>query len=106
MTETKLDDVLAYVDANIDTSLEKLFELIRIPSISTDPAYAADCQRAAEWLSKELADLGFDASVRATDGHPMVVGHDKTAGGPHVLFYGHYDEQPVDPLPLWTNPPF
>jgi len=106
MTETKLDDVLAYVDANIDKSLEKLFELIRIPSISTDPSYAADCQRAADWLANELSGLGFDASARATDGHPMVVGHEKTAGGPHVLFYGHYDVQPVDPLHLWTNPPF
>jgi acetylornithine deacetylase/succinyl-diaminopimelate desuccinylase-like protein len=106
MTETKLDDVLAYVDDNIEASLERLFALIRIPSISTDPAYAADCRRAAEWLNTELAGLGFDASVRPTDGHPMVVGHEKTAGGPHVLFYGHYDVQPVDPLPLWTNPAF
>src|SRR4051812_16090265 len=101
MTETTLDDVLAFVDANIDNSLEKLFELIRIPSISTDPAYAADCKRAAEWLSTELSTLGFDASVRTTEGHPMVVGHDRAAAGPHVLFYGHYDVQPVDPLPLW-----
>jgi acetylornithine deacetylase/succinyl-diaminopimelate desuccinylase-like protein len=106
MTDLQLDDVLAYVDDNIEASLERLFALIRIPSISTDPAYAADCRRAAEWLNTELEGLGFDASVRPTDGHPMVVGHEKTAGGPHVLFYGHYDVQPVDPLPLWTNPPF
>ncbi len=101
-----LDDVLAYADREIDKSLERLFELIRIPSISTDPAYAADCQRAAAWLSAELTGLGFEASVRPTIGHPMVVGHDKGAGGPHILFYGHYDVQPVDPLALWETPPF
>ena len=70
----RLDQVLANVDANLDASLERLFDLIRIPSISTDPAYAADCRRAAEWLAKELAALGFDASVRPTERHPMVVG--------------------------------
>ncbi len=100
--------VLATLDANLDASLGRLFDLVRIPSISTDPAYAADCRRAAEWLVRELAAIGFDASVRDTPGHPMVVAHHDgaTAGAPHVLFYGHYDVQPVDPLNLWTEPPF
>lgn len=102
----QLDKVLANVDANIDGSLERLFDLIRIPSVSTDPAHAQDCKRAAEWLTKELGELGFDASVRATARHPMVVGHDRTGQGPHVLFYGHYDVQPVDPLALWHSDPF
>ena len=101
-----LDAVLAYADANIQGSLGRLFELIRIPSISTDPAYAADCRRAAEWLTTDLLELGFDASVRPTIGHPMVVAHDPKADGPHVLFYGQYDVQPVDPLALWDTPPF
>ena len=101
-----LDAVLAFADSNIDASLTRLFELIRIPSISTDPAYAEDCRRAAQWLTAELLGLGFDASVRPTIGHPMVVGHDPKAEGPHVLFYGHYDVQPVDPLALWDTPPF
>ena len=101
-----LDDVLAQVDAGIAESLERLFELIRIPSISTDPAYAADCRRAAQWLADELEDLGMPASVRPTSGHPMVVGHDESGSGPHVLFYGHYDVQPVDPLALWNTDPF
>jgi len=102
----QLDKVLANVDANIDGSLERLFDLIRIPSVSTDPAHAQDCKRAAEWLTKELGALGFDASVRPTARHPMVVGHDRTGQGPHVLFYGHYDVQPVDPLNLWHSDPF
>jgi len=103
---TQLDAVLAHADKNIDASLKRLFELIRIPSISTDPAYAEDCQRAAEWLTTELRELGFDASVRPTEGRPMVVGHDPKEDGPHVLFYGHYDVQPVDPVALWDTPPF
>lgn len=102
----RLDQVLESVDANIDGSLERLFDLIRIPSVSTDPAHAADCRRAADWLSKELSALGFDASVRPTKRHPMVVGHDRSGAGPHVLFYGHYDVQPVDPLALWHSDPF
>ncbi|MEO8881954.1 MAG: hypothetical protein ABI377_00820, partial [Devosia sp.] len=64
----ELDAVLAYAENNIDASLNRLFELIRIPSISTDPAYAGDCLRAAEWLTTELLGLGFDASVRPTEG--------------------------------------
>lgn len=108
MTTNKaaLDQVLANVDANLDASLGRLFDLIRIPSVSTDPAHAEDCRRAAEWLSAQLAALGFDASVRPTERHPMVVGHDRSGTGPHVLFYGHYDVQPVDPLALWHSDPF
>jgi len=102
----QINAVLAHVDSTIDQSLERLFELIRIPSISTDPAYGDHCRRAAEWLSAELTGIGFDASVRDTIGHPMVVGHDRAASGAHVLFYGHYDVQPVDPLDLWNTDPF
>ncbi|HWV19897.1 MAG TPA: M20/M25/M40 family metallo-hydrolase, partial [Devosia sp.] len=103
---TTLDAVLAHADQQLEASLERLFELIRIPSVSTEPQYAADCRRAAEWLRDELAGLGFDATVRDTAGHPMVVGHGPATPGPHVLFYGHYDVQPVDPLALWNTPPF
>lgn len=103
---TDLAAILDSVDANLDDSLERLFELIRIPSVSTEPHYKDDCRRAAEWLASELGEIGFDASVRDTAGHPMVVGHGPKIAGPHVLFYGHYDVQPVDPLALWTTPPF
>lgn len=96
---------LAYVDAQIDASLDRLFALMRVPSISTDPAYAADCQKAAQLLADELAGLGFAARVAPTPGHPMVVAH-HDGDGPHVLFYGHYDVQPVDPLSLWRRDPF
>lgn len=105
-SDQQIEAVLDYADKSLDDNLERLFELIRIPSVSTDPAYAADCRRAAEWLVKDLGTIGFDASVRDTDGHPMVVAHQKGAAQPHVLFYGHYDVQPVDPLPLWESDPF
>ncbi|MDQ7081291.1 MAG: M20/M25/M40 family metallo-hydrolase [Paracoccaceae bacterium] len=100
-----LDQVLARIDADLDQSIARLMDLLRIPSISTDPAFAKDCDRAADWLVDELGGIGFKASKRQTPGHPMVVAH---ADGPgrHLLFYGHYDVQPVDPLELWDNPPF
>jgi acetylornithine deacetylase/succinyl-diaminopimelate desuccinylase-like protein len=102
-----IEKVLARIDADLDTSLERLFELLKIKSISTDPAFDADCRAAADWLARELTDIGIEASVRDTDGHPMVVGHRKTGkSGPTVLFYGHYDVQPVDPLELWHADPF
>jgi acetylornithine deacetylase/succinyl-diaminopimelate desuccinylase-like protein len=103
-----LSPVLDRLDQNLDHSVERLFGLLRIKSISTDPAYASECRRAAEWLVADLASIGFDASVRDTPGHPMVVAHHDgpTPDAPHVLFYGHYDVQPVDPLELWEIDPF
>lgn len=98
---------LSQADNNLDNSLERLSDLIRIKSISTDPVFAADCRKAAEWLAGALEDIGFSASVRDTEGHPMVVAHQAgPEGTPHVLFYGHYDVQPVDPLELWNSDPF
>src|SRR5690606_24967171 len=101
-----IDAVLAQVDAGLEQSLSRLFELLRIKSISTDPAFAAECQRAADWLVAELGDLGFSAAARPTPGHPVVVAHGPEQAGPHVLFYAHYDVQPVDPLNLWHTDPF
>jgi acetylornithine deacetylase/succinyl-diaminopimelate desuccinylase-like protein len=105
---SSIDDVLKTIDADQEGALARLFELIGIASISTDPAFKADCARAAHWLVDDLTGLGFTASVRPTAGHPMVVGHAKASRSvaPHVLFYGHYDVQPVDPLELWEAPPF
>lgn len=100
-----LDPVLARIDSDLDTSIERLKDLLRIPSISTDPAFKADCDRAADWLVDDLKSIGADASKRPTPGHPMVVGH-IDGPGPHLLFYGHYDVQPVDPLDLWDRDPF
>lgn len=100
-----LSSLLTRIDTDLPEALDRLMDLLRIPSISTDPAYAADCSRAADWLVEDLRALGFDAASRPTPGHPMVVGHGGE-GGPHLLFYGHYDVQPVDPLSLWHRDPF
>src|SRR5262245_61696777 len=104
-----LPDVLDCIDAELDNSVGRLFDFLRIQSVSTDPAYAPHCKAAAEFVAKDLASLGFDASLRDTGGHPAVIGKANRAGNgkaPHVLFYGHYDVQPVDPLLLWETPPF
>ena len=104
---TDLDAALAYADAHLDDSLDRLKALLRIKSISTDPAYADQVRRAAEWVVEDLKSEGFEASARPTPGHPVVLGHDSSAeNGPHVLFYAHYDVQPVDPLNLWNSDPF
>jgi acetylornithine deacetylase/succinyl-diaminopimelate desuccinylase-like protein len=100
-----LDAILDRIDTDLPQATHRLFDLLRIPSISTDPAYDGDVARAADWLAKDLAEIGFQASVRPTTGHPMVVAH-MDGPGPHVLFYGHYDVQPVDPLDLWHRDPF
>jgi acetylornithine deacetylase/succinyl-diaminopimelate desuccinylase-like protein len=99
-----LDKVLDTIDANLTTATDRLMALLRIPSISTDPAHAAEVDRAADWLVAELAALGAEATKRPTTGHPMVVGH-IGEGAPHLLFYGHYDVQPVDPLTSGTATP-
>ena len=106
---TALAQVLKLIDASHADSLQRLFELLTIPSISTDPAFAKDCQAAADWCRATLEDIGFSAEVIATNGHPVVVAHDRDKPDPkkpHVLFYGHYDVQPVDPLAEWESPPF
>jgi acetylornithine deacetylase/succinyl-diaminopimelate desuccinylase-like protein len=102
---TRLDTVLNRIDEDLDRSLERLFAFLRIPSISTDPAYQEACRAAAQHLSQDLATIGFKVSIRPTPGHPVVIAQAQTAG-PRALFYGHYDVQPVDPLSLWATPPF
>lgn len=103
-----LENVLSRIDQDLDNSLDRLFELIRFKSISADPAHKDDCLSAARWCADHLTEIGIASSVRETIGHPMVVGHYDGAGAdaPHILFYGHYDVQPVDPLDLWNSDPF
>ncbi len=101
-----LPKVLDRIDADLDESLDRLFAFLRLQSISTDPAYADQCRATAAHVAKELAELGFDAAVRPTAGHPVVTARSPNVAGPSVLFYGHYDVQPVDPLDLWKSPPF
>jgi acetylornithine deacetylase/succinyl-diaminopimelate desuccinylase-like protein len=105
----QVSKVLDRLDRNFDAGLGRLFELLRIESISTDPAYKGACSKAADWCAEQLTEAGIPSTVRQTTGHPIVVGHDRSKvakGTPHVLFYGHYDVQPPDPLDLWTKPPF
>ncbi len=95
-------------------SIQRLCDWLKIPSISTDPAYASECEKAAQWAADRLREAGLEVEVLPTgdpagSGRPVVVGHAKgDAGykGPHVLFYGHYDVQPADPLELWDSDPF
>ena len=100
-----LQATLARIDETLPQALDRLMDLLRIPSISTDPAFKPDCARAADWLVEDLKSLGFDARAATTPGHPMVVAHGGE-GNKHILFYGHYDVQPVDPLSLWHRDPF
>ncbi len=108
-TQSTLAALLDHVDANLPASRDRLFDLLRIKSVSAQPAHAVDCLKAAEWWRDQLMGLDFEASVQPTAGHPVVVAHCGGASGykgPHILFYGHYDVQPVDPLALWHSDPF
>jgi acetylornithine deacetylase/succinyl-diaminopimelate desuccinylase-like protein len=98
----------SFVAAHRDRMLEELKALLRIPSISTDPAHDPDCRRAAEWVGNHLRALGCPrVDYLASDTHPVVWAEGPAAPGkPTVLVYGHYDVQPPDPLDEWTSPPF
>ncbi|MGP1345589.1 MAG: M20/M25/M40 family metallo-hydrolase [Phycisphaerales bacterium] len=117
-----LNAVLENLKANDRAAIERLIEWLRIPSVGTDPAHRADTRRAGEWCAERLRGAGLDATLHETGtrekpGHPIVwatnekdhPGHAALPAGerpPHVLFYGHYDVQPADPLELWNSPPF
>ena len=104
---SQLDAVLSRIDADLDAALERLFALLRIKSISTDPAYAADCRACAEWHAADLREHRLRRQRRGR--RPAIrswSAHDRSAPGPSALFYGHYDVQPVDPLELWDHDPF
>jgi acetylornithine deacetylase/succinyl-diaminopimelate desuccinylase-like protein len=105
---TATENVLARIDAGLTAREAWLLDWLRIPSISAQPAHAADCRAAAEIARGELEAIGFSAGLRETPGHPIVLAHHPGPGdsAPHLLFYGHYDVQPADPLALWTSPPF
>lgn len=103
-----IQNVLIEADRDEDHALERLKELLRIPSVGTDPAHDADTHHAAAWLRNDLASMGFQADIRQTAGQPVVLARHHKAGAsqPTILFYGHYDVQPADPLELWDSPPF
>ncbi len=101
------EPVLAHIEATLDQARARWFELLRIPSVSAQPAHAGDCRRAADWVRAQLDSMGFATAVHDTPGHPVVLGHHPGPGaGPHLLFYGHYDVQPAEPFELWTHAPF
>jgi len=99
--------VLDRIEREKETYLEELKDYLRIPSISTDPAYADEVGRAGEFLSERMSEAGLRSEIIATDGYPLVYGEWLGAPGkPTLLFYGHYDVQPADPVELWKSPPF
>src|SRR5690606_32435694 len=103
-----MSDVHDYIDSHLRGFREELFEFLRIPSISARSEHRHDVRLAASWLADRMRDAGLEVSVHDTPGHPVVLGEWRGAGpdAPTVLIYGHYDVQPVEPLDLWTTPPF
>lgn len=94
-------------DAESARYVEEWKALLRFPSISQDPGHAGDCRRCAEWLVEHLKSIGFQSRLIETAGHPLVFAERRgKPGKPVILFYGHYDVQPVDPVEQWTTPPF
>ena len=111
-----VDGALSWLDAHDSASIERWMDWLRIPSVGTDPAHDDDTRKAAEWCRDHLRESGFEVDLVETAvpeknhrGQPVVFGHseaDPDYKGPRILFYGHYDVQPADPLELWDSPPF
>ena len=101
-----LDATLSRIDSEMEQNLKRLFDFLKIKSISTVPEFKKDCAEAADWLVADLKSFGTKVEKYETGGHPLVLGDLGSDSGPHILFYGHYDVQPVDPLELWDNDPF
>ena len=114
-TEPKsTEQALAWLEAHEGEAIGRLLEWLRMPSVSTDPAFKGDVRRAGQWAADHLRASGFEVALEETGepagaGHPIVLATAPGAAGyrgPHVLFYGHYDVQPADPVDLWRSPPF
>ena len=106
--QTQTQTVLDRIKASRAEAHARLMDLLRIPSVSAQPVHAPDCRRAAEWTRDTLESIGFSARIVETAGHPVVLAQHPGPGGdaPHLLYYGHYDVQPAEPLELWTTPAF
>jgi acetylornithine deacetylase/succinyl-diaminopimelate desuccinylase-like protein len=101
------EQVFRTIDAQKDVTLAGLREFLSIPSVSTKPEHAGDIRRCAQWVADQLKSAGLKAELRQTGGHPIVLGkNDHKPGRPTVLFYGHYDVQPPEPLDKWVSKPF
>ena len=103
-----MNPIIDFINANRDRYLAELETYLAIPSISALPEHAGDVRRCAEWTRDELTRIGLqNVRLEETPGHPIVYGEWLGApGAPTMLFYGHYDVQPVDPVDLWESPPF
>ncbi len=103
-----MNNIVDFINSHRDRSVEELKSYLAIPSISALPAHAADVVRCAEWTADEMRRIGLqNVRLEPTPGHPIVYGERlDSPGAPTILFYGHYDVQPVDPVDLWTSPPF
>ena len=104
----RLDPVLEYAESDFGNAVSRYLAFLRIPSISTDPAYKHEVRRAGKYLEDEFQSLGFEATLHETAGHPILLAYHEgeAPGAPHLLYYGHYDVQPPEPLELWDSPPF
>ena len=106
-----LDSVIQLIDRERDDAVVRLCDWLKIPSVGTDPAYAEPTRQAGQWVADRLAGMGFDAELLPTDGHPVALAYTRdervaNPDAPRILFYGHYDVQPPDPIEKWTTPPF
>ncbi len=108
MTTALSSDLERYLDDQNDRIHEQLYEFLRIPSVSARSEHRGDTMRAAEWVAAAMRQAGMETEIVPTQGHPIVLGEWRGAGdgAPTVLVYGHYDVQPVEPVELWTSPPF
>lgn len=103
-----LQDVLDYLDKQHDAAVNRMIDLLKIPSISTDSSFTKDVRKAASWINTHLQKAGLDSEIHETARHPIVLATNTDApkDAPHILYYGHYDVQPSDPLEKWDTPPF
>lgn len=104
-----MEKIVEHINSNIDGYVEELKDFLRIPSISTNPENKGDVRNCAEYVRERLNEIGLqNVKIYETDLHPIVYGEWLNAGPdkPTILIYGHYDVQPVDPIELWTDPPF
>lgn len=100
-------DILDSLDQRFDIHLQELKQFVAIPSVSTDPAFKGEVERACEWVRDKCLAAGLRTEIRATPGHPSVIAHnDFREGLPHLLIYGHYDVQPAEDATTWKHPPF
>ncbi len=103
-----MEKVLSYIESNKQRYLSELKDFLAIPSVSSQSNHNGDIQQCAQWIAEHMNTIGMqNIKIMPTPGHPVVYSEWLGApGAPTVLFYGHYDVQPVDPLNLWTSPPF